>query len=131
MCIALERRTLKGGIHDFIYNFFEQNSLCQVYVNNEWFLSYMNSLRDFRYAVIEKDKVKYQQMINGVKHFVDNYESWRSELCNLCVKEFFRLMEDNDLFPENISQEEKIPVAYSQLCYHMGMMAFDCQDFNS
>jgi len=125
MCVPLENRTLRGGLHDKIYAFFEKYGFCTKYVQDSRFLKYMSYQTTYK-ATPEDDKIKFAQMVESVDWFIEVSE-WRKELRMLASVEFMALLDDLHAF-DDIESYEKGPVAYHQMCYHLGMIMFDYMD---
>jgi hypothetical protein len=127
VCIPAENRTLKGGRHDAIYNFFESNRFCDTYVKDDKFLFFIKTcLLNFKGKPIEKiNKDEYSTMVNCINDFILEYDGWKAQLGNISVTNFFNFMETNRLWPVKTANHLKGKSAYMTLCYYLGMIALD------
>lgn len=127
VCISLNNRTLKGGRHDIIYEFLENNDFCHKYVRNPQFCGYVKAtLNKFRGKTVDElGPVEFYGMVKCIDRFIQIYNSWKTQLEQSSVTDFFTLMETNKLFPARTSDLQKRDVSYDQLCYHLGMIALD------
>jgi hypothetical protein len=129
MCIPLNHRTLRGGRHDEIYQFFEIKGFCNKYVRDQQFCYYTKtSLKKFKGKGVNRlSPEDFVKIVNCVTFFAQVYEdgAWQKELQHSSVTDFFELMETKQLFPKDTKDIEKYRVSFSQLCYHLGMISVD------
>jgi hypothetical protein len=127
MCLPAQDRTLKGGRHDTIYEFFRSNGFCDKYANDEKFVYYVKvHLVDFKGKSLEKiSEDDYSTIINCIEDFVLEYDEWKKQLGEISVTSFLQFMEGNNLWSKKTRNLQKRKSAYMTLCYYLGMVALD------
>jgi len=125
MCIDMQRRSLRGRVHDRMYEYFEENDLCTRFVQNTDFQKWMRGQDpegDLR-AKAMTDADAYEQLVVSVETFVEKY-GWEPELEKHCVSGVFQLLQEQG-FLDKVERFRTFKVCRAALYYHLGMMVLD------
>lgn len=124
MCIDMEYRSLKGGYHEKIYEYFEKNNLCKKYVENTCFQNYLQGQKaDLRSRAIT-NKEGYSELVEAVERFVEDYEDWSKELRTHSVSGIFRILQEEGVL-KGVEDFRKLPVCKGKLYFHLGIIVLD------
>lgn len=125
MCIDMQHRSLKGGVYDKMYEYFEKNNMCKKYVENTDFQDWMrgwDKKGDLGTRAV-KDQKAFEELVESVETFVDNY-NWKKDLDKLVVTGTFQLLQEHG-FLDGVENFRTFKVCEAMLYLHLGMIVLD------
>ncbi len=125
MRVPLEKRTLRGGHHDKIYQFFEEHKICK-YIKDEDFLSFIRNLTKYK-GVSQGDELK--EFVDLVHEFIQ-VRGWENDLRSIGYGRFLTFCNELHLLDDS-DPMDRPEGSYHQLCYHLGQIVFDYIELNN
>jgi len=119
MCIPDQHRSLRGGNHDKICLYLQDNGFCR-YVNDENFMEWMvGHDGDLRNA--------YEKRFPDIVRATEEYamaKNWLKEFQSHAVSGFFQLLRDCGVL-KGINRTRVFTVVLSQLYFYVGLLTLD------